>query len=195
VRIGIDLDNTIINYERAFAAAAAALGLACVDGAGKTVVRDRIRELEAGEEQWQRVQAQVYGPGIGAALPYDGVTAFFERARARRVPLIIVSHKSAFAAAAPDGPNLRAAARGWLDAHGLGWPDVFFESTRREKCERIARAGCTVFIDDLTEVFADPAFPPGVERWLFEPAGSTLPAGLADRVFHTWTALREAALP
>lgn len=195
MRIGIDLDNTIINYERAFAAAAAGLGLSRVDGAGKTELRDRIRELEAGEEQWQRVQAQVYGPGIGAALPYDGVAAFFERARAQRVPLTVISHKSAFAAAAPDGPNLRDAARSWLDAHGLGWPDVFFESTRREKCERIARCGCTLFIDDLTEVFADPAFPPGVERWLFEPAGAGVPAGVADRVFHSWPALLEAALP
>lgn len=195
MRIGIDLDNTIINYERAFAVAAAALGLSCVDGAGKTEVRDRIRELEAGEERWQRVQAQVYGPGIGAALPYDGVAAFFERARAKGVPLTIVSHKSEFAAAAPNGTNLREAARRWLDEHGLGWPEVFFEATRREKCERIARSGCTVFIDDLTEVFSDSAFPPGVERWLFQPAGADAPAVLADRTFRTWTALREAALP
>ena len=48
MRIGIDLDNTIINYERAFGTAAAGLGLTFRDGAGKTELRDRIRALDAG---------------------------------------------------------------------------------------------------------------------------------------------------
>jgi hypothetical protein len=198
VRIGIDLDNTIINYERAFANAAAALGLARTGGAGKTELRDRIRLLEAGEEQWMRVQAHVYGPAIDEAVPYDGVEAFFERANACGVPIVIVSHKSEYAAAAPSGTNLRTAARAWLEARGFihaGVPEVYFESTRQEKCERIASTGCTLFIDDLTEVFEDPAFPQGVERWLFAPAGTDGHAAVADRTFASWTALREAALP
>lgn len=198
MRIGIDLDNTIINYERAFGTAAAALGLTCAEGAGKTEVRDRIRALDAGETHWQRVQAQVYGPSIGDALPYAGVEQFFERASACGIPLVIVSHKSVVAAAAPDGPNLRTAALQWLDDHRLvrdGEPGVFFEATRREKCERIARSGCTVFIDDLVEVFADPAFPAGVERWLFAPAGVPPSSSAVDRVFASWAALRDAALP
>jgi hypothetical protein len=116
VRSGIDLDNTIINYERAFANAAAALGLARTGGAGKTELRDRIRLLEAGEEQWMRVQAHVYGPAIDEAVPYDGVEAFFERANACGVPIVIVSHKSEYAAAAPSGTNLRTAARAWKRA-------------------------------------------------------------------------------
>jgi hypothetical protein len=198
VRIGIDLDNTIINYERAFANAATALGLTRTGGAGKTELRDRIRELDAGEEQWMRVQAQVYGPAIDEAVPYDGVEAFFERAHAYGVPIVIVSHKSEFAAAAPHGTNLRTAARAWLEARGFvhaGVPELYFESTRREKCERIASTGCTLFIDDLTEVFEDPAFPRGVERWLFAPAGPDAHAAVADRTFRTWNELREAALP
>lgn len=197
VRIGIDLDNTIINYERAFANAAAALGLTHTDGLGKTELRDRIR-LDAGEDEWQRVQAHVYGPAIGDAEPYAGVEAFFEHANARGVPLVIVSHRSEFAAAAPHGTNLRTAARLWLETRGFvraGVPEVFFESTRRGKCERIASTGCTLFIDDLSEVFEDPAFPEGVERWLFLPAGGAGNLAVADRTFGTWAALREAALP
>jgi hypothetical protein len=198
VRIGIDLDNTIINYERAFANAAAALGLTRTGGAGKTELRDRIRELDAGEEQWMRVQAHVYGPAIDEAVPYDGVEAFFERANACGVLLVVVSHKSEFAAAAPNGTNLRTAAQAWLEARGFvhaGVPQIFYESTRREKCERIASTGCTIFIDDLTEVFADPAFPRGVERWLFAPAGNPADADVADRTFASWAELCEAALP
>jgi hypothetical protein len=198
VRIGIDLDNTIINYERAFAKAAATLGLTSTDGRGKTELRDRIRLLDAGEERWMRVQAHVYGPAIDDAVPYEGVEGFFERASARGVPLVIVSHKSEFAAAAPQGTNLRTAALRWLEMRGFvrnGAPEVFFESTRREKCERIASTGCTLFIDDLTEVFEDPAFPAGVQRWFFAPAGDEAHAGIVDRTFRSWAALAEAALP
>lgn len=198
MRIGIDLDNTIINYERAFGMAAAALGLSCVDGAGKTELRDRIRLLADGEAHWQRVQAHVYGPAIEEARPFEGVREFFTRARQYGVPLVIVSHKSTFAAATPNGPNLRTAAHSWLQAHGLvgsHGPEVYFESTRREKCERIARTGCTLFIDDLPEVFTDPDFPGGVERWLFAPAGAAADPSVAERTFKSWTALREAALP
>jgi hypothetical protein len=196
VPIGIDLDNTIINYERAFGIAAAALGFSFVDGVGKTEVRDRIRALAGGEERWQQVQAHVYGVAIGEAEPYAGVETFFERALERSVPLVIVSHKSRFAAAAPNGPDLRTAALGWLEARQLvrsGEPRVFFESTRREKCERVGRSGCTIFIDDLTEVFTDPAFPRGVERWLFAPAGGPVESTVADRVFRSWSAIGEAA--
>lgn len=197
MRVGIDLDNTIINYERAFANVAAALGLTHAEGFGKMQIRDWIRDLEQGEDQWQRVQAQVYGPAIGDAVPYDGVEAFFAAANARGVPLVIVSHKSEFAAAAPHGTNLRTAAQAWLEERGLvrnGVPAVFYESSRREKCERIADTGCTIFIDDLTEVFEDPAFPAGVERWLFVPSGDAA-SPHADRVFRSWAAMREEALP
>lgn len=197
MRIGIDLDNTIINYERAFERAAAGLGMFDVAGIGKTGVRDRIRLLDDGEMHWQRVQAHVYGPAIGTAEPYAGVAEFFAAARARGAQLAIVSHKSEFAAAAPDGTNLRDAATVWLAERGIvraGDPPVFFESTRAAKCERIASLELDVFIDDLTEVFFDAAYPRRVARWLFAPAGASAEeAAHADRVFASWDALRAAA--
>lgn len=182
LHIGIDLDNTIIDYDAAFAAAARELGIDVAGG--KTAVRDRIRRLDGGETMWMRVQAQVYGSGIGAARLFDGFETFVADASARGIPLTIVSHKSEFAAAAPDGPNLRACAVAFLTEHGITLP-VAFEATREEKCRRIAALRVTHFVDDLVEVFADPAFPAGVERWLFAPHGV---AGdpPADRVFASW---------
>ena len=61
--------------------------------------------------------------------------------------------------------NLRDAARGWLQTSGMlgthGVPEehLYFESTRAEKIARIIQLRCTHFIDDLEEVFNDPAFP------------------------------------
>jgi hypothetical protein len=194
VRLGIDLDNTIIDYSRAFAEAARALG---VSGAfsGKTALRDALRSGAGGDEEWQRVQARAYGPLIERAEPFPGVEDFFARARARGVPLTIVSHKSMFAGAAPDGPNLRECARAWLGKRGFiaGAEALFFESTRVEKCARIERLRLTHFIDDLVEVFAEPAFPRACERWLFAPLPDA-PDGPADRIFRSWEELAAAAL-
>jgi hypothetical protein len=143
---------------------------------------------------WQRVQALAYGPLIDYAEPYPGVDAFFVRARERGFTLTIVSHKSEFAAAAPRGPNLRDCAQAWLDSHGFvrnGDPAVFFEATRAQKCARIAELGLTHFIDDLVEVFEDPAFPRSCARWLFAP--DEVPAHVpAERVFRCWPELADA---
>jgi hypothetical protein len=61
-RIGLDLDNTLISYDRSFCSAAIERSLVPADFVGsKRDVRDRVRLLPAGELQWQRLQAHVYG--------------------------------------------------------------------------------------------------------------------------------------
>jgi hypothetical protein len=46
---------------------------------------------------------------------------------------------------------------------------VFLELTRREKVARIAAVGCSHFIDDLPELFAEEDFPEATRRILFDP--------------------------
>jgi hypothetical protein len=167
LRIGIDFDNTIVDYRPVFLPAARALGLVDASFAAhdKTEIRDHLRAQPGGEERWQQLQAHVYGVAIDAAPAYAGVERFIGEARRRGAALAIVSHRSRFAAAAPGGPDLREAARRWLEAHGLAdagsiAPEhAFFEETRGEKLERVRSLGLTHFIDDLADVLADPAFP------------------------------------
>lgn len=195
LHFGIDLDNTIIDYTQAFADAARAFGIESANVLdGRTGLRDSVRAM-SGEDVWQKMQAHAYGAGIGYAQPFAGVEAFFRAASAANVPITIVSHKTEFASMAPAGPNLRTAAAQWLEQRGFTIDTqraVYFESTRAEKCARIAALGVTHFIDDLIEVFDDPSFPPNVQRWLFAPAGTSAGAH-ADRVFGDWDAMRMAA--
>ena len=81
------------------------------------------------------------------------------------------------------------AERGFFCSNGFGIPieRVFFESTRAAKLERICALGCTHFIDDLEEVFSDPAFPARVLPILFAatspealPGGYYGPGGLGE---------------
>jgi hypothetical protein len=189
--IGLDLDNTIVDYSGAFAHAAATLGIDVPPG-GKTALRDALRALPGGEQRWREVQAYAYGPGMDRARPFPGVDAFFHRARALGVPLRVISHKTSTAAARSD-VDLRAAARAWLarQPFAAGVP-VEFAETRERKIEAITAADVAVFVDDLVEVLGDPAFPPTVERWLFAPGGAD--AGVsADRVFGSWSEITGAA--
>ena len=167
LRIGIDFDNTIVDYRPVFLPAARALGLvgAGFSGEDKTEIRDRLRALPDGETRWQQLQAHVYGVAIDDAPAYAGIERVIGEARRRGAELAIVSHKGRFAAAAPAGADMREAALRWLAQRsilgtaGIAAHDVFFEATRDEKLDRLRRLDLTHFIDDLADVLSDPAFP------------------------------------
>lgn len=174
--IGLDFDNTIVTYDDVFLSMARERGLVEADFIGrKQAIRDAIRLLPEGELSWQRLQGQVYGKGLAHAAMIDGVDSFLRRCRLDTVPVTIVSHKTEFGHHDSDRVNLRNAALDWMKGHGFfrdnGYAiapgNVYFEGTRQDKLARIRQLGCTHFIDDLEEVFADPTFPPGVERILF----------------------------
>jgi hypothetical protein len=174
-RIGIDFDNTIITYDEVFSTMAKSHGL--IDPAffgRKQAVRDAIRLLPEGELAWQRLQGQVYGKGIARATIVKGVEAFFCRCRREQCVVTIVSHKTEYGHFDPEQVNLRQAALNWMAMQGLFSGDgaisrneVYFESTRAEKLQRVAALGVTHFIDDLEEVLMDPRFPQNVKRILF----------------------------
>jgi hypothetical protein len=193
--VGIDLDNTIISYNGVFLQEARLRGLVPGYFVGtKREIRDRIRLLPAGEIEWQRLQAHVYGPAIAGAAAAEGVVNFVQMLRSQGAAVSIVSHKTAFPNLSESPVNLRDAARAWLRKSGIIGPDrvpeanLYFEDTRADKIARIVQLRCTHFIDDLEEVFDDPAFPSNVERMLFATA-ATVPHSR----YATYASFREIA--
>ena len=178
--IGVDLDNTLACYDGLFHRAAIEEGL-IGEGipASKERIRDSIRLLPDGEQLWTRLQAVVYGPRMHQAKLFEGAADFFKSCAAHQVRTVIVSHKTQTAKLDGKEVDLRASAIAWLRQSGffseLGVQpdDVFFESTRAEKIGRIRTLGCTHFIDDLTEVFAEESFPKEIRKFLFVPHGAT----------------------
>ncbi len=169
--IGIDFDNTIAAYDAVFHTAAVQRGLITNSTAvAKTSIRDAIRQRSAGELDWQRLQAEVYGPRMPQAHLLDGVLPFLHSCRSRSWPVYVVSHKTQFARRDESGTDLRQAALVWMQSQklfdvestGLGPERVFFEDTRPAKVDRIRQLACTHFIDDLEEVFLEEGFPRGV---------------------------------
>ena len=179
--VGIDFDNTIVCYDGLFYEAAIAREMIPVDTSpSKEAVRDFLRA--AGRENaWTELQGLVYGHEIGLAKPFDGAAAFMARCRDEQVTVNVISHRTKQPFAGPS-IDMHRAARAWLDVqgwftntnHGLDHDRIFFEESKASKLARIASARCNVFIDDLPELLAEPDFPPGVERVLFDPHATNL---------------------
>lgn len=179
--IGVDFDNTIALYTELAHTIAREMHLIPPEGitGGKDTVRDYIRSSPAGDEGWQQVQAEMYGPRMGEAILAPGFPEFVKEVRDSGYRLVIVSHKTQFSNLGRSTTDLRESALSWMMAHGffshtgLAFEkgDVSFASTRLEKVLRIRELGCSWFIDDLPEVFAEPAFPPTTKKILFGSDG------------------------
>jgi FMN phosphatase YigB (HAD superfamily) len=198
VRIGIDFDNTIVCYDRAFHAAAVERGLVPEAAPSrKQAIRDHLRETGQ-EPAWTELQGYIYGAGMALASPYPGALEFIERCVRDEIDLCIISHKTRTPYLG-DAHDLHAAAYAWLESNGvfgrIGLPRarVFFELTKDEKLARIAAQACTVFVDDLPELLCEPAFPKGVRRILFDPYGIQAVRPGFERI-DSWAALTHMLL-
>lgn len=189
ITLGIDFDNTIAGYDHIFHAAAVQRGwLPAEPFLRKRAVRDRIRAGTLGDIGWQELQGEVYGRRMAEARPLPGCVDFLYECRRKRIDVVVVSHKTVRAARDPTNTDLRAAALDWMENQGLfdlhrsplTLEKVYFENTRVEKIARIAQVGCTHFVDDLPEIFADGKFPPHTVKYLIgdsDPDGATVGHG------------------
>jgi hypothetical protein len=200
VRIGIDFDNTLAIYDHLFLRVGGEWGLVPADfQGGKREVRDAIRKRENGDALWTELQAEIYGRRMGAAELVEGAPRFLRACREHGVEFHVVSHKTRFAAADPDGVDLHQASLSWMEAKGFFAADgfgltrdrIFFEPTRQAKCARVTALQCTHFIDDLEEVFLEPGFPSSVERMLLHLGEGEPPRG-PFTVFANWQAVHDA---
>lgn len=204
MRIGIDFDNTIAGYDRAFVSLAVEQGMMSPGIANtKTEVRDFLRAQDGGEQEWQRLQGRVYGAEMGRANLMAGVDAFFVEARLNGDELFIVSHKTEFGHFDPDRINIRDAAHTWMreqgffnpDGYGIDAGNVFFLPTREEKIAQISALKLNWFIDDLPEVLSADAFPQNVKKILFTNDQAVEPLEGVGLVKACWKDIQDELYP
>lgn len=197
--IGVDLDNTIISYDSLMHRIALELGLISRNTKkSKKHIRDRIRQLQDGEKKWQELQAVAYGQRMDEAQLISGVGKFLRLCRKNKAKVYIISHKTEFANYDRTKINLRTASINWMEKNkffkgdrlSIHRENVYFESTRAGKIERIKSLKCTHFIDDLEETFAEDSFPKEVQKILYDPNGeSSYLQGVM--VFSRWEDINE----
>lgn len=174
MRIGLDLDNTLICYDQAFLVVGKDEGLlpASFEGGKVAIKKALLAECPDGF-LWERLQGVVYGRRIDAATLFDGAQDFLALCRQRGAEVVVVSHKTELAHHDPLSTNLRQAALRWMNARGLFEAtglergNVHFETTREAKVRRIGSLGCAMFVDDLAEVLTDAGMPANCRKILF----------------------------
>src|SRR5262245_46555401 len=115
MRIGVDFDNTLVCYDRAFATVGKEARLLPADFAGgKDAAKRRLLRERPDGYLWEKLQGLVYGQRIDHAELYEGAAEFFRRCRGEAGwQVYVVSHKTVLAHHDPAKTDLRARALAW----------------------------------------------------------------------------------
>lgn len=174
--IGIDLDNTIVQYDQVIYDIAIQRGLIPArTEPNKTIIRDILRS-SGRDADWTDIQGYVYGQGMQYAHPFPGIIPFLQLLSNRGFSPCIISHRTQYPYSGGDS-NLHQAALEWLIMKGIVGDSrapvrqdhVFFELTKNAKYQRIRYQKCIIFIDDLIEFLVSDFFPKEVKKVLFDP--------------------------
>tara|TARA_S200000501_G_C20866012_1_gene761964 strand:- start:1558 stop:2163 length:606 start_codon:yes stop_codon:yes gene_type:complete len=157
--IGLDFDNTLINYDFLFYKVALEFNLIPEHiQKSKVGVRDYLIKI-GNEEAFTEIQGEVYGNRIQFAETSSGVNGALIKLKEKGYKFSIVSHKTKFPLIGKKY-DLHKSAMNWLrknkflDKGGLNIKneDIYFEPTKIKKIERINSIKCNFFIDDLEEI-------------------------------------------
>ena len=174
--IGIDFDNTIINYDEVvYKIACERNFIPASFPHNKQKIKDAIVALPEGHVKWQEVQAIMYGERIQEAKLTPGLLKFIQECENHGFQIYVISHKTKYSNLLTNSRDFKSVALQWMSKNIFS-PEssllpslVYFEPTREEKIKRIAQLRCTHFIDDLEEVFLEPNFPNDIIKILYAP--------------------------
>ena len=177
MKIGLDLDNTLVNYELSFIAAAESLQLGLLSSVrSKSQIREFLRAKPNGEHVWQRLQGLAYGRfAKNHAKLYSGVKRFLWRCKQHGHSVTVVSHKTEYGHHDNEKASLRQIASDFLKAQNLLDSEngliqrVVYTSTREEKVDCITNERFDWFVDDLPEVVYALEDIPGLKTIHFDP--------------------------
>ena len=172
-RLGLDLDNTLIDYKASFEFLAPRFGIDR-PSATRDQIRRQLRRADD-DEEWQRFQSLLYTEGLESALPAPGAVELIRGCSKKAIEVFIVSHKTKRGPERFGGRNLRAPALQWLTVHDLvphPIPEghVSFTDSVQDKVRTIAALRLDVFVDDLAEVLSHPQWPSSTLGLRFCPA-------------------------
>ena len=170
MRVGIDLDNTIINYSNIFSEICKDYDLKINKKNPKLQLKTYIRKYIS-KKKWTKIQGEVYGEKIFKADIFQNFKSFLKFAKRNSIEIIIISHKS-------KNPilgkkiNLHSKALLFLekklDFKFLKNKNIFFENSLSNKIKKITDCECDYFVDDLLDVFKNKKFPATTEKLLFK---------------------------
>lgn len=178
MRVGIDLDNTIINYSAVLPWVAKDMQFIKKQWSGsKLELKKNILRQDNGQYKWERTQGLAYGKYIGKAKLFNGVHRFLWLCKQREIIVDVISHKTRLGHHDKEKFLLHQQAKYFLKKTGL-FDDqsksnlissLTFCDSQEEKLNAIVLGNYDWFIDDLVEIFNNPTFPTGTQKIIFNP--------------------------
>lgn len=152
LKIAIDLDNTLINYESMFPVAASEEGIPS-SIASKEDIKNYLSFMKDGHVRWPRIQGKLYGELIHQIYP-DHSFLLALQALSQAHQLFLVSHKTKYSLC--QRYKLIEEAEKWLNQHDIksNFQEIHYFSTKEEKINWINQQSFDVIIDDLQEILS-----------------------------------------
>jgi len=170
MKVGIDLDNTIVDYDAIFQRLANELGnFSGCNLSGKEEIANYLRSNNR-ETEWTQMQGLVYGQQMYEAKIADGFKEAILSCASLINEIVIISHRT-YHPAAGGNFDLHKAAQDWIEKNIRLDPElseiklsVIFETTLENKIKSISDQDVSIFIDDHIGVLSDKFFPISVKR-------------------------------
>jgi 2-hydroxy-3-keto-5-methylthiopentenyl-1-phosphate phosphatase len=168
MRIGIDFDNTLVNYDKIFQSIAKKMGLQNTANP-KDGIKSYLLTIPDGLKYWKEIQAVVYGEYIKDAYYLPDFIDFCNFTRENDITLFIISYKTKYACTTKGRVSLHKAANDWIQNKIDFFPreNIYFELTMKNKIARIKSLNLDFYFDDLISVFKHRSFPNHVKKVLF----------------------------
>lgn len=196
MRIGIDFDNTIINYDGLFKRLALEQNLVPKEiGETKNDVRDFLNG-RGNNSAFTKLQGEVYGKHINLASVYEGFRNFLTRRFSYNDEVFLISHKSQFPIAG-EKFDLHKSAKGFLNLndligeHVFNISNIYFEPTKEKKVDRVRQLEIDLFIDDLPEILLMISTVTNSKTYLFDP-NKINPRDRNYIIHNSWDSMTEA---
>lgn len=172
-RIGIDFDNTIVNYDSVFTFLLKKKFNIYKSGLSKKSIRKLIINLK-NEKSWMQMQGQAYGKYMHKSIISPGFINFLYRSILNGSQIFIVSHKTKFGHFDKSKTNLRNESKKWLKKNVnfnkkicIPEKNIFFLSSIHHKIKKIKSLNLDFFIDDLELILENKNFPSRTKKILF----------------------------
>ena len=177
ITLGIDFDNTLIDYDELFKKLALEKNLIPeFFTADKLKIRDYLR-IKGLDSEFTKLQSLAYGPRINEAKPAKSMLKSIRELIKENIKVIVISHKTCYPYQGPKY-RLRDYALEWMRSQeffspsgfNLNEESIFFKSTKNEKVDCIVEQKCDYFIDDLIEILQ--MIPSNIKRIHYCPKGA-----------------------
>ena len=170
-KIGIDLDNTIVDYDKAYIHISKSLNLN-VSNTSRDAIKDFFKNSPDGDYYWQEFQSILYTSGLEYAQVPEGLLDFLNFCNDKKIEIYIVSHKTKTTPKEFGEIDLINPAINWLNVQKITPlkirpENIFFCETQLAKIQKINQLEVDMFIDDLEEIIYHSSLHKSVEGILY----------------------------